>query len=102
MNFELNNVLSDIEVLKEKIDDVMTSFTWFDEEYFTHDPKHVLNKDEILAHGYRYHEYRIQNTQTIDLMCMYLKEFDELIKRFKEIEKTLPDNNSLATKSDNA
>ncbi|EEK12760.1 type II toxin-antitoxin system toxin TscT [Staphylococcus hominis] len=102
MNFELNNVLSDIEVLKEKIDDVMTSFTWFDEEYFTHDPKHVLNKDEILAHGYRYHEHRIQNTQTIDLMCMYLKEFNEVIERFKEIEKTLPDNNSLATKSDNA
>ncbi|MEN4441299.1 DUF1474 family protein, partial [Staphylococcus hominis] len=50
MNWEVKNLLSDIEVLKEKIDDVMTSFTWFDEEYFTHDPKHVLNKDEILAH----------------------------------------------------
>ena len=46
-----------------------------------------MNKDEILAHGYRYHERRIQNTQTIDLMCMYLKEFNELIERFKEIEK---------------
>lgn len=67
-----------------KIDDVITSFAWFDEEYFTHEPKHVLSKDEILAHGYRYHEHRIQNTQTIDLLIMYQKEFNEVIERFKK------------------
>ncbi|MGC7744430.1 type II toxin-antitoxin system toxin TscT [Staphylococcus epidermidis] len=102
MSWEIRNLMCDIEVVKEKIDDVITSFTWFDEEYFTHEPKHVLSKDEILAHGYRYHEHRIQNTQTIDLLIMYQKEFNEVIERFKKIEKTLPDNNSLATKSDNA
>lgn len=102
MNWEIRNLMCDIEVVKEKIDDVITSFAWFDEEYFTHEPKHVLSKDEILAHGYRYHEHRIQNTQTIDLLIMYQKEFNEVIERFKKIEKTLPDNNSLATKSDNA
>ena len=87
MNFEQRDILCDLEVVKEKIDDVITSFTWFNDEYFTHEPKHVLNKDEILAHGYRYHEHRIQNTQTIDLMCMYLKEFDSLLERFKELDK---------------
>lgn len=87
MNLEIKNILNDIEIIKEKINDVMTSFTWFDEEYFIHEPNHVLNKNEILAHGYRYHEHRIQNTQTIDLMCMYLKEFDSLIERFKELDK---------------
>ena len=87
MNFEQRDILCDLEVVKEKIDDVITSFTWFNDEYFTHEPKHVLNKDEILAHGYRYHEHRIQNTQTIDLMCMYLKEFDSLLERFIEIDK---------------
>ena len=87
MNFEQRNILCDLEIVKEKIDDVITSFTWFNDEYFTHEPKHVLNKDEILAHGYRYHEHRIQNTQTIDLMCMYLKEFDSLLERFKELDK---------------
>ncbi|MCG1081112.1 DUF1474 family protein [Staphylococcus epidermidis] len=87
MNFEQRDILCDLEVVKEKIDDVITSFTWFNDEYFTHEPKHVLNKDEILAHGYRYHEHRIQNTQTIDLMCMYLKEFDSLLERFKELNK---------------
>ncbi|KAA9274329.1 DUF1474 family protein [Staphylococcus epidermidis] len=102
MSWEIRNLMCDIEVVKEKIDDVITSFAWFDEEYFTHEPKHVLSKDEILAHGYRYHEHRIQNTQTIDLLIMYQKEFNEVIERFKKIEKTLPDNNSLATTSDNA
>jgi len=87
MSWEIRNLMCDIEVVKEKIDDVITSFAWFDEEYFTHEPKHVLSKDEILAHGYRYHEHRIQNTQTIDLMCMYLKEFDSLLERFKELNK---------------
>lgn len=102
MNFELSNTLCDLEVLKERIDDVVTSFAWFNDDYFTHSPNHVLNKKDILNHGYRYHEHRIKNSQTIDLMLMYQKEFNELIERFKEIEKTLPDNNSLATKSDNA
>ncbi|HDX8245599.1 TPA: DUF1474 family protein [Staphylococcus aureus] len=87
MNFEQRNILCDLEIVKEKNDDVITSFTWFDEEYFTHEPNHVLNKNEILAHGYKYHEHRIKNAQTIDLMCMYLKEFDNLLDEFKKIDK---------------
>ncbi|MEX5992832.1 type II toxin-antitoxin system toxin TscT [Staphylococcus haemolyticus] len=87
MNFEQSNILCDLEVLKERIDDVVKSFMWFNEEYFTHEPNHVLSMEEIKGHGYRYHEHRIKNTQTIDLMLMYQKEFGELIERFKEIEK---------------
>lgn len=87
MNFEQSNILCDLEVLKERIDDVVTSFVWFNDEYFTHEPNHVLNKEDILNHGYRYHEHRIKNAQTIDLMMMYQKEFSELIKRFKELDK---------------
>lgn len=87
MNWEIKNIMSDMEIVKEKINDVITSFTWFDEEYFTHEPNHVLNKEDILNHGYRYHEHRIKNAQTIDLMLMYLKEFDSLLERFKELDK---------------
>ncbi|MBG3870461.1 DUF1474 family protein [Staphylococcus haemolyticus] len=87
MNLEIKNMLNDIEMIKEKINDVVTSFVWFNDDYFTHDPNHVLNKNEILAHGYRYHEHRIQNTQTIDLMLMYLKEFDSLLEQFKKLDK---------------
>ncbi|MGX0142054.1 type II toxin-antitoxin system toxin TscT [Staphylococcus hominis] len=87
MNFEQSNILCDLEVLKERIDDVVTSFVWFNDYYFTHEPNHVLNKEDILNHGYRYHEHRIKNAQTIDLMCMYLKEFNNLLERFKELDK---------------
>ncbi|MBM0847744.1 uncharacterized protein DUF1474 [Staphylococcus epidermidis] len=87
MNFEQRNILCDLEIVKEKIDDVITSFTWFDDEYFTHEPNHVLTEKEIYTHGWKYHEMRIKNTQTIDLMCMYLKEFDNLLERFKELDK---------------
>lgn len=87
MNWELRNLFDDLEVVQGKINDVVKSFVWFDEEYFTHEPNHVLNKEDILNHGYRYHEHRIKNAQTIDLMMMYQKEFGELIERFKEIEK---------------
>lgn len=87
MNFEQRNILCDLEIVKEKIDDVITSFTWFDDEYFTHEPNHVLTNKEIYTHGWKYHEHRIKNTQTIDLMCMYLKEFDSLLERFKELDK---------------
>ncbi len=47
MNFEQRNILCDLEIVKEKIDDVITSFTWFDDEYFTHEPNHVLTNKEI-------------------------------------------------------
>lgn len=87
MNWELRNLLCDLEIVKEKINDVVTSFVWFDEEYFKYAGHHVLTKEDILNHGYRYHEHRIKNSHTIDLMLMYQKEFDELIERFKEIEK---------------
>ena len=52
-------------------------------------------------HGWKYHEHRIK-TQVIDLMLMYMKDFDDIMKKIREIEKASSDMNSLATKSDNA
>lgn len=87
MNFELNNALCDLEVVQEKINDVVTSFVLFDDEYFTHKPNHMLTKKEIYTHGWKYHEHRIKNTQVIDLMLMYMKDFDDIMKKIREIEK---------------
>ena len=33
MNWEMKKLLCDLEIVKQKIDDVITSFAWFDEEY---------------------------------------------------------------------
>ena len=83
MNWEIRNLFSDLEVLKERIDDVVTSFVWFNDDYFTHEPNHVLNKEDILNHGYRYHEHRIK-THTIDLMMIYQKS---LVNSLKDLKK---------------
>ena len=84
MNWEIRNLFSDLEVLKERIDDVVTSFVWFNDDYFTHEPNHVLNKEDILNHGYRYHEHRIKNAHTIDLMMIYQKS---LVNSLKDLKK---------------
>lgn len=87
MNLELRNLFNDLQVVQEKINDVVTSFVWFDDEYFTHKPNHVLTEKEVNTHGLKYHEHRIKNTQVIDLMLMYMKDFDDIMKKIREIEK---------------
>lgn len=87
MNWELRNLFDDLEVVQEKINDVVTSFVWFDDEYFTHEPNHVLTDKEVNTHGLKYHEHRIKNTQVIDLMLMYMRDFDDIMKKIREIEK---------------
>lgn len=44
----------------------------------------MLTKDELLKHGYKYHEHRCYITQHIDLLSMYLKELDTVLE---DIEK---------------
>ncbi|EGQ3753215.1 DUF1474 family protein [Staphylococcus pseudintermedius] len=87
MNLEIRNLFSEIEIVKEKINDAVTSFGWFEDEYFIHEPSHVLSMNEVKLHGYKYHEHRIQIAQLHDLMRMYTKQLDEKIQEFKEIEK---------------
>lgn len=85
MNLELRELLSEFELVKDKIDDVLTKHAWFvDENYISRD---LYNKKDVEIYGYGYSEHRIHNNQMLDLMLMYIKEFDELIKKFHEIEK---------------
>lgn len=100
MDWELRNLFYDLDIVKGKINDVVTSFVWFDEEYFTHERNHKLSREEIKIHGLKYHEHRIQNTQLIDLMIMYTKEFNDIMEKIHEIEKALPEN--FDEESDNA
>lgn len=84
MNWETKNLIEDVDIIKRKINDVLTTFGWFDNEYFTYDSGHQLTKDEILTHGASYHEHRRYITQHIDLLSMYLKELDTVLE---DIEK---------------
>ncbi|KGF27015.1 pathogenicity island family protein [Staphylococcus sp. HMSC063F03] len=98
MNWETKNFIEDVDIIKRKIDDALTTFGWFDDEYFKHDGGHMLTKDEILNHGYKYHEHRPYITQHIDLLSIYLKELDTVLEDMKKASSDV----SLATKSDNA
>lgn len=84
MNWETENLIEDVDIIKRKINDAVTTFCLFDDEYFTHDSGHLLTKDEILTHGASYHEHRCYITQHIDLLNMYLKELDTVLE---DIEK---------------
>ncbi|WP_413475787.1 type II toxin-antitoxin system toxin TscT [Staphylococcus equorum] len=86
MNFEINDLIMQFEVLKESLEDVKTKHGWFDEDYFTYEGDCVLTKDEVIRHGSAYHEHRIHSKQTFDLLRLYLNEFDRLIVNFKELD----------------
>ncbi|RIM65031.1 DUF1474 family protein, partial [Staphylococcus arlettae] len=57
MNWETKSLIEDVDIIKRKIKDAVTTFCWFDDDYFTYDSGHQLTKDEILKHGASYHEH---------------------------------------------
>lgn len=85
MNFEQSNILCDLEILKEKLEDLYTTHAWhFDDVYIK---REIQTQKEISNYLMGYSENRIQHTQHSDLLHMYLKEFDSLLERFKELNK---------------
>ncbi|ALH97310.1 DUF1474 family protein [Staphylococcus aureus] len=99
MNWEIRNLMCDIEVIKEKLEDLATTHTWFVDERFT--KRSIKTKEEVVNYGLAYNEHRIHNEQVTELMLTYLKELDGLMNKFHEIEKASSDV-SLATESDDA
>lgn len=86
MNFELRDTICDLEVLKDKFEDLLSMQTYFDEDYFCHNGNHILTKDETVTHGKKYHEHRIHQSQVIDLMMIYQQRFEKLIENFKALD----------------
>ncbi|MBJ6318728.1 DUF1474 family protein, partial [Staphylococcus aureus] len=90
-------LMCDIKVIKQKINDVATKHAWFVENRFI--KNELETKRERINFSASYLEHRIQNEHTVELLHLYLKELDELIQKFHEIEKASSDI-SLATESD--
>lgn len=90
MNWEIKDVMCDIEVIKEKINDVAIKHGWFVEDKFV--KNELETKREHINFSASYLEHRIQNEHTVELLQVYLKEFDELIQKFHEIEKASSEN----------
>ncbi|MCM0356863.1 type II toxin-antitoxin system toxin TscT [Staphylococcus aureus] len=85
MNWEIKNLMCGIEVIKQKINDVATKHAWFVDDRFVKNELETKREHTIFLASYL--EHRIQNEHTVELLQMYLKEFDELIQKFHELEK---------------
>ena len=83
MNWETKSLIEDVDNIKRKIDDAVTTFVWFDEDYFKYDRNHTLTNDQIKMHGLKYHEQHRYITQRIDLLSIYLKELDTVLEEIE-------------------
>ena len=83
MNWETKSLNEDVDNIKRKIDDAVTTFGWFDEDYFKYDRNHTLTNDQIKMHGLKYHEQHRYITQRIDLLSIYLKELDTVLEEIE-------------------
>ncbi|MCH4458187.1 DUF1474 family protein [Staphylococcus haemolyticus] len=92
MNFEVNDLFSDLEVLKDRFEDLKDNHGWHYDDYYPYETNHVLTKDEAIRDACTYHERRIYNDQMFDLLRLYTQQFDDILKKFHEIEKTSSEN----------
>mgnify|MGYP002655953488 CR=1 FL=1 len=101
MNWNTEDLICEFEILKDKIDDVLTTHIWHGDDMYRF--KDLKNSAAREHYTLGYNESRIQHEHTTELMLAYLKQFDDLIENFKvlDIEKASSDE-SLATESDNA
>ena len=92
MNWNQKDLICELELLKEKIDDVVTAHVWYGDEMFT--KRDLTTKDEKMRYAIGYNESRIQHEHTTELMLAYLKQFEKLIEDFKalDIEKASREN----------
>lgn len=87
MNWEVKDLFSDLEVLKDRFEDLKDSHGWHFDKSYPYETNHVLNKDEVIKEGISYHERRIHNDQMLDLLRLYIGQFSNILEKFYEIEK---------------
>ncbi|MDN6842699.1 MAG: DUF1474 family protein [Staphylococcus equorum] len=87
MNFEMDNIGTQLELLKENFEDMKEVQGWFDDEFLPYDRNYLMTKDEALSYACGYHEHRIHSKQMFDLLRLYINEFETIIKEFRELEK---------------
>ncbi|UXU49144.1 type II toxin-antitoxin system toxin TscT [Staphylococcus arlettae] len=81
MNFEMDNIGTQLELLKENFEDLKEAQGWFDDECLPYDRNYLMTKDEALSYAH------VHSKQMFDLLRLYINEFDTIIKEFRELEK---------------
>ncbi|MEB7824691.1 type II toxin-antitoxin system toxin TscT [Staphylococcus chromogenes] len=90
MNLRLNDLFCEIEVIKEKLEDLKTVHGWFIADAFSY--TQLTTMEEVNKYGRSYDEHRIHCEQLGDLMHLYIEQLDEKIKEYHEIEKASSEN----------
>ncbi|HHQ1838323.1 TPA: type II toxin-antitoxin system toxin TscT [Acinetobacter baumannii] len=87
MNWNKEDLLCEFEILKDKINDVLTTHIWHGEDMYRF--KELKNSYDKEHYTLGYNESRIQHEHTTELMLVYLERFDKLIENFRvlDIEK---------------
>ncbi|MEB5686665.1 type II toxin-antitoxin system toxin TscT [Mammaliicoccus lentus] len=93
--FNIENLKADMDVLQDKMEDLIQSSYWFLEDYF--EDERLESKDDAMNHAFAYVEQKIKLNQSVTLLQTYKKEMDsmllELDKEIQEIKKADTDGN---------
>lgn len=89
--WEIKNLKCHMDVLQNKMKDLIQSNYWLLEDYF--EDEELNTKADVMKHGCGYLEQRINLNQSITLLQTYKKEMDDLIaeldseiNKLKEVE----------------
>lgn len=85
MNWEVKDIFSDLEVVKDRLVDLHTTHRWSGDSIFT--KPRLETKEDRINYSYSYLENRIYYQQHAELLRVYIEELDKLIDRFKEEDK---------------
>lgn len=80
--WEIENIKSDLNILKDKISDLVQSNFYITEDYFQ--DEHLGDKEDLDRFGLSYRELRIKTNQSHELLLIYQKEMAKLVKRLDE------------------
>ncbi|WP_301420248.1 DUF1474 family protein [Mammaliicoccus lentus] len=73
----IENLKSDMDVLQDKVADLIQSSYWLLEDHF--EDEILESKDDAMNHAFAYVEQRIRLNQSVTLLQTYKKEMDEII-----------------------
>ncbi|MCJ0913161.1 DUF1474 family protein [Mammaliicoccus sciuri] len=80
--WEIENIKSDLNILKDKISDLVQSNFYITEDYF--ESECLEDKEDVGRFGLSYRELRIKTNQSHELLLIYQKEMAKLVKRLDE------------------
>lgn len=73
------DIKSDLEILKDKISDLVESNYYLIEDYF--EQRQLENRKEVENFALSYREIRIKTNQSQELLLLYKKEMQALLKK---------------------